>query len=128
MKKWLAVLIIVGLVFGPISAIAKSGKGKGANPSDKAYEKANEKAKFLRSEDDAMGKGKHKGKNKDAAIDDGKKMKEKKARHGKASKDEAKKAKERIEKEYKSKGVDADKARKGAKKMKSKAKSKTRGE
>ncbi len=58
MKKWIAVLTIVGFVLSPMTVIAKRGKGKGPSPSDKAYEKANENAKFLRDEDGAKGKGK----------------------------------------------------------------------
>ncbi len=128
MKQGLAIFIIVGFVLSPMPVIAKGGKGKGPNPSDKAYEKANENAKFLRGEDDVMGKGKGKGKNKEASFDDEKKIKEKKARYDKASKSKMKKAKERTDKETRHEGTGSGKAYKKADKMEHKTKTRKRGE
>lgn len=86
MKKWLVILTVLCFAATPVAVIAKGGKGKGPNASDKAYENANDNAKFMRADDEAMGNGKSKGNGKDEAYDDDrKKMKEKK-RHRKESK------------------------------------------
>lgn len=86
MKKWIAVLVTACFLLAPAAAMAKGGKGggKGPHPSDQAYEKADDNARFKRSGDDSPGKGKDKGK--DAQYNENN-MKEKKERHREEAKE-----------------------------------------
>ncbi|RJR39483.1 MAG: hypothetical protein C4576_21270 [Desulfobacteraceae bacterium] len=101
MKTVLVIFVAVLFLLTSGNAMAQQGKGRGAEPSDKAYEQANEKAKFLRDESTEKGKAlgteKEKGQGavqgaKDAsAVGKGKKDEVKK---GKALKSDKTKGKE----------------------------------
>jgi len=108
MKNVLVLVVAVLFLLTSGSVMAQQGKGKGADPSDKAYEQANEKAKFLRDESiekgKALGTEKEKGQEslkggKDAAVTEkGKKNELKEGKALKSAKSKGKEAKNQAKK------------------------------
>ena len=117
MAKRIAVWVVMVMFFaGTVPAFAKDGGGKGPNPSEKAYEHANDNAKFKRTADVKAKDTEDAAKKADKEARKAKKEAEEKAEKDKKMADkEAKKA----EKEAKKKQKDADKeARKSSKNFK----------